>query len=121
MSQTDSTQNVQKITIVGTSSSTTRAGVRDIVERSVDVTLVREKFEQFMQNLKEILKVEVPHAGSFVLDEVSFSAEITVNGDFKLLGVGAGVETSGGVTFTLRHNEHNQGITGEQAKGNGQA
>ena len=108
MSDTDPTQNVQKITIVGTSSGTTRGPVRDIVEKAVDVTQVRAKFEQFLQNLKGILDVEVPHVGSFVLDEVSFSAEVSVNGDFKLLGVGAGVDAKGGVIFTLRHNQQNQ-------------
>ena len=121
MSETDSTQNVQKITIVGTSSSTTRGPVRDIVERAVDVTQVRANFEQFLQNLKGILDVEVPHVGAFVLDEVSFSAEVSVNGDFKLLGIGAGVDAKGGVIFTLRHNQQNQGVTGEQVRGGGQA
>jgi hypothetical protein len=96
------------ITIVGTSSGATRSPVRDIVERAVDVTQVRKNFEHFLQNLKEIIDVEVLHVGTFVLDEVSFSAEISVSGDFKLLGVGTGIDAQGGVTFTLRQKQQNQ-------------
>lgn len=108
MSDTGTTQTSQKITIVGTSSSATRGPVRDIVERTVDVTQVRANFERFLQNLKEIIDVEVPRVGTFVLDEVSFSAEISVSGDFKLLGVGTGIDAQGGVTFTLRQKQQNQ-------------
>ncbi len=108
MSDTGTTQTSQKITIVGTSSGATRGPVRDIVERTVDVTQVRANFERFLQNLKEIINVEVPHVGTFVLDEVSFSAEISVSGDFKLLGVGTGIDAQGGVTFTLRQKQQNQ-------------
>jgi len=108
MSDTGTTQNVQKITIVGTSSGATRGPVRDLMEKTVDVTKVRANFEQFLRNLKGIVEVEVPHVGSFVLDEISFSAEVSVNGDFKLLGVGAGVDAKGGVIFTLRHNQQAQ-------------
>jgi hypothetical protein len=40
--------------------------------------------------------------GDFVLDEVSFSAEIGSDGEFKLVGTGIGISASSGVTFTLR-------------------
>src|SRR5712692_5780357 len=108
MNDENTTQSDQKITIVGTVSGASRDSTRDIVERVVDVTHVRENFERFLQSLKEILDVEVPHVRNFELDEVAFSAEITASGDFKLLGVGVGVEANGGVTFTLRRKQQNQ-------------
>ncbi len=106
MSDTNTTQPTQKIAIVGTLSAT--RGVRDIVEREIDVTQVRASFEQFLQSLKEIIDVGVPQVGAFKLDEVTFSAEITANGDFKLLGAGVGFEAKGGVIFTLRLKEPNR-------------
>jgi hypothetical protein len=98
----ETTQTSQKITIVGTVSGASRDSTRDIVERATDVVHVRENFERFLRSLKEILDVEVPHIGAFELDEVAFSAEISASGDFKLLGVGVGIEANGGVIFTLR-------------------
>jgi hypothetical protein len=35
------------------------------------------------------------------LEEVEFSAEVSADGEFKLLGTGIGVEAKGGVKFTL--------------------
>ncbi len=105
MNSTNAPQSNQKIAIVGSLGGTTRTPGRDIVEREIDLTHVRAKFEQFLQNLEAIVDVGVPHVGPFELEEVTFSAEITANGDFKLLGVGVGVETKGGVTFTLRQRD----------------
>jgi len=102
MNDESTSQPSQKITIVGTVSGASRDSTRDIVERAADVTHVRENFERFLNSLKEIIDVEVPHVRSFELDEVAFSAEISASGDFKLLGVGVGVQANGGVTFTLR-------------------
>ena len=50
----------------------------------------------------EIVNVKVPTIGDFELDQVQFTAEITADGDFKLLGTGVGIEAKSGVTFTLR-------------------
>ena len=74
----------------------------NIVERPVEVLKVRDNFHRFLSSLKSIVDVDVPAVGQFELDEVQFSAEISANGEFKLMGTGAGVQATSGVTFTLR-------------------
>ncbi|UCH93807.1 MAG: hypothetical protein JSV88_26555 [Candidatus Aminicenantes bacterium] len=91
-----------QITIVGPISGNTRALKRDIIEDVVDVSHLRESFSGFMTSLREIVGIDVPSTGSYELEEIQFSAEISANGDFKLLGTGVGLEAKGGVTFTLK-------------------
>lgn len=92
------------ITVVGTSSSKLRdgSGDRKITEQTLKVTQVREGFSRFLAGLREIIDVQVPVVGDFELEEVQFTAEISANGEFKLLGSGVGVDAKSGVTFTLR-------------------
>jgi hypothetical protein len=96
----------EQIWIVGPMASDARAtrsiARRDIVEKPVETLRVRNNFHRFLQSLKSIVDVDVPAVGQFELDEVQFSAEISANGEFKLLGTGAGVQATSGVTFTLR-------------------
>ncbi len=92
----------KQITIVGPVSGNTRSLKRDIIEDIVDVSYLRVSFSKFMNNLQEIVGVEVPSAGTYELDQIQFSAEISAKGDFKLLGTGVGLEGKGGVTFTLK-------------------
>src|SRR3954451_3230444 len=92
----------RKITIVGTVSGGVRGDTRDVVERTIDVSQVKRGFENFLENLRAIIAVDVPSVGAFELAEVQFSAEISANGDFKLLGTGVGIEARSGVTFTLK-------------------
>ena len=92
----------EQITIVGAVSGQSRDRKRDVVERTVDVAHVRRSFEGFLANLRDIIDVQVPSVGAFRLDEVQFTAEISANGDFKLIGTGVGVEARSGVSFTLR-------------------
>jgi hypothetical protein len=91
-----------QMAIVGTLPGMTRDRRREVVERTVDVAHVRRSFESFLANLRSIIDVDLPRAGEFELDEVQFSAEISANGDFKLLGTGVGLEAKSGVLFTLR-------------------
>ncbi|MUG95770.1 hypothetical protein F7734_26805 [Scytonema sp. UIC 10036] len=99
------------ITIVGTTSNELRADERSVTEQTLKVTDVREGFSRFLAGLKEIISVEVPFVGEFELDEVEFTAEISANGEFKLLGTGVGIEGKSGVTFTLRRKSKKNTIT----------
>lgn len=104
MSNNETNQTTQKIIIVGTKSgAATRGPEQNIIEKAVDVKQIKDSFNRFLQNLEGIIDIEVPHVGSFELEEVSFTAEITANGDFKLIGVGFGIEAKGGVNFKLKH------------------
>lgn len=103
-------ESEQQVTIVGTVSDQARVrGRRDIVERSVDVSKLKDRFNNFVESLRGILDVEVPALGNFELSEIQFSAEISANGEFKLLGTGVGLEASSGVTFTLRRTRESDG------------
>jgi hypothetical protein len=99
-------QESEQIWVVGPVAGDSRASRsiarRDVVERPVDVLKVRDNFHRFLSSLKSIVDVDVPAVGQFELDEVQFSAEISANGEFKLMGTGAGVQAANGVTFTLR-------------------
>jgi hypothetical protein len=88
--------------MAGDARATRSIARRDIVEKPVDTLQVRTNFHRFLQSLESIVDVEVPVVGQFELEEVQFSAEISANGEFKLLGTGAGVQATSGVTFTLR-------------------
>ena len=102
MSDEKPSKTKQEITIVGVQSGGTRASRRDIVERTVDVSQVRENFVRFLQGLETLLSDAVPSIGAYELDAVEFTAEISASGDFKLLGAGVGLEATSGVTFTMR-------------------
>jgi hypothetical protein len=96
--------------MAGDARTTRSIARRDIVEKPVETLQVRTNFQRFLQSLKSIVDVEVPAVGPFELDEVQFSAEISANGEFKLLGTGAGVQATSGVTFTLRRKVQPAGV-----------
>jgi hypothetical protein len=90
------------ITIIGPAGGESRGrSSRDLIEKSVDPDTVRLGYERFLVALQAIVNVPPP-AANFVLEEVEFSAEVSADGEFKLLGTGIGVEAKGGVKFTLR-------------------
>lgn len=95
-------KNASSITIVGPASGASRSRTaRDLIEKSIDPDTVRIGYERFLMALQVIVNVPPPVA-SFVLQEVEFSAEVSADGEFKLLGSGVGLEAKGGVKFTLR-------------------
>ena len=102
MNNDKAARSKELITIIGPSAGQTRRRERDILERTLEVDKVRESFVYFLNGLKKIIDVKVPAVGDFELDEFQFRAEITADGDFKLLGTGIGIEATSGVTFTLR-------------------
>ncbi len=102
MNETEQPESKRTLAIVGTLGGKARSAKRDIVEKTVNVDHIRRSFSRFLESLNELIDVEVPVVGDFELQEVQFRAEISADGDFKLLGAGVGIEASSGVTFTLR-------------------
>ena len=104
------TQNKATVTVVTTTESKMRGGmrgpeeqVRKLVEKSIPLDKLQQNFVSFLNGLQQIfLEVGQSKVGDFMLDEVSFSAEIGADGEFKLMGTGIGISSSSGVTFTLR-------------------
>ena len=86
-----------------------------LVSRVVDISELREQYRKFMSSLKSIIDVEGGDAGPFQLNEIQFNAEITGNGEFKLLGTGVGVEAKSAVTFVLQRDRAEQQTTVEQS------
>ncbi|MGB0092495.1 MAG: hypothetical protein WBP81_08175 [Solirubrobacteraceae bacterium] len=72
------------------------------MESSVTLDSLQSNLQRFVGALGEVLAAGQASAGQFELNEVSFSAEIGANGEFKLLGTGVGVSGSSAVTFTWR-------------------
>ncbi|HSH77370.1 MAG TPA: hypothetical protein VLA19_02420 [Herpetosiphonaceae bacterium] len=73
-----------------------------LVTKALDVGVLREHFQSFMQQLQSIIAINDEHVGPFRLNEIQFSAEITGNGEFRLLGTGVSVEASSAITFVLQ-------------------
>jgi len=97
------TMQERKITVIGPSDGVARSrGHRDIIEQEINVTQLSKNYLIFVESLSEVVDVDAPSVRGFELDEIQFSAEITANGEFKLMGTGVGVEAKGGVTFTLK-------------------
>ena len=73
-----------------------------LVNRTVGVDQLRERFDDFMAKLQTIVRAEAAETDTFQLAEVQFAAEISAEGEFKLMGTGVGVAASSCVTFVLQ-------------------
>lgn len=78
-----------------------RDDTRKVVEEGVPVENLQRGFKNFMDAISQIVQAGYSTVGDYTLDEISFSAEVGAEGEFKLLGTGVGVSGSAGVTFTL--------------------
>jgi len=104
-------QNEPTLTVVTTKPSKLR-GAREeaqkLLEQSIPIDKLKQSFAQFLNGLHQIVEVQESQTGEFVLEEITFSAEIGAEGDFKLLGTGVGVSATSGVSFTLRRQREAQ-------------
>jgi hypothetical protein len=73
-----------------------------IVEEGIPLDKLQQGFARFMNGLQQIVTFHQGRVGDFELDEITFSAEIGADGEFKLLGTGVGLRATSGVSFTLR-------------------
>jgi hypothetical protein len=97
------TINESTIELVARPSDDVSRGDRFIlVSRALKVDVLKERFDDFMNKLQAIVHTADEQAGVFQLAEIQFSAEITADGEFKLMGTGVGVEAKSGVTFVLK-------------------
>ncbi len=93
------------ITFVGAEETATSRGGSELsrVTEKISVDALREKFTQFMQSLEAAFAVDELQTahGAFQLSEIQFSAEMSAEGEFKLLGTGVGVAAGASLTFVL--------------------
>lgn len=94
------------ITFVGADDTRTSRGPAEPkrVTDKITVGELNAKFGEFMRSLQAAFDVGdlQTSAGQFHLDEIQFSAELSAEGDFKLLGTGVGVSATAGLTFVLK-------------------
>lgn len=74
---------------------------RRTVEKTIPVANVTTGFTNFLEQVQQMLTVNSPTLGEFQLEEVSFAAEVSPDGQFRLVGTGA-AEVAGGFRFTLK-------------------
>ncbi len=87
------------------SRSRSRNDTVELVSERIKISDLRNHFKAFMANLQAMIDVEYPDDLPFELKEIQFGAEITADGEFKLLGTGVGIEVSSAVTFVLQRRE----------------
>lgn len=80
-------------------------GVSDLITATIDVGQLQEKFRAFLTSLQKVVDWDREHIGGFQLDKIEFSIEITAEGDFKLLGVGTSIGTTGAIKFVMKRQE----------------
>lgn len=101
-------ENTPQLIVVRTTQtqSTTMRGVKEearrLIEDGIPVDKLQQGYARFMDGVRAIISSGNSEVGQFNLEEVSFSAEIGAEGEFKLLGTGVGVSASSGITFVLR-------------------
>jgi hypothetical protein len=78
-----------------------RRGAEELVEEAVSVDKLRQKLGEFLRTIQEMLAEDQPATGAFQLNQIQFSAEISADGEFKLLGTGVGISTGSTITFVL--------------------
>jgi hypothetical protein len=101
------TQKKTMLTVVTTTTPKTgtrgpEEQVRKLVEQGIPLETLRENFTQFLESLHQIVSIKEGRVGDFSLDEVTFNVEISVEGEFKLLGSGVGMTAGSGISFTMR-------------------
>jgi hypothetical protein len=98
-------QAESKLVVVTTKSSGMRDAsdqARRLIEQGIPLDKLHHNFARFLDGLRQIVSIEQGRVGNFVLDEITFNAEISADGEFKLVGTGVGVSATSGVSFTLR-------------------
>lgn len=69
-----------------------------LYERRVPTSELKERISEFLRKMGDVV-ADAPHAfGAYELHEIEFSAEVTLSGDIKLLGV----EGKAGIKFLIR-------------------
>ncbi len=98
-----------KLTVVTSSPRSTDKGMRttqeragQLMDRGIPLDKLHQNYSQFLDSMRAIFAKDADRVGDFSLEEITFSAEIGANGEFKLLGTGVGITANSGVTFTLR-------------------
>jgi len=69
---------------------------------NVTVSVLKKNMDMFLNQVREILANESAKIGSFDIDEVEISAQITTDGKVALFGSGVSVGGSGGIKFILK-------------------
>ena len=73
----------------------------DLFSREIDVQVLADRVSVFVSQLDLILASVPESSHGFVLSEFTVSAEISGEGDLRILGSGIKTGLKGGLTFTF--------------------
>lgn len=99
MNETPTSNTIQVVTFENEDLS---RGPSDLITASLDVARLRDHLRALVAQLHEMVTWDHPAGSGFRLEEVEFSAEITAEGEFKLMGVGATAGAKGAIKFVLK-------------------
>lgn len=103
-------ENGNQITVVTYADEDLSRGPKDLISVALNVTSLHIRFREFLEDLYEIIGKDEDSDSPFQLEEIEFSAEITAEGDFKLLGVGASASTTGAIKFVHKRVKEDSGM-----------
>ena len=81
------------------------ARIRKGLVKAIDLSVLKDNMGTFFQQLKEILDTGKDRIGSFRVDRVEVSAQVTGEGKVCLMGSGAGIGIGGGIKFVLHRED----------------
>lgn len=93
---------IQVVTLEGEHES---RGVPDIITRALDVEQLHAQLTAFIAKLHDLVTFEEKRESNFRLETVEFSAEISAEGEFKLMGVGGSAGATGTIKFVMKRKE----------------
>src|SRR5438105_4356702 len=74
---------------------------REEVEKTIPLAQLKQGLDAFVQQLGNMVAIQQGALGDFLLEEVTFTAQVSPDGQFKLLG-NQSENCAGGVQFVLR-------------------
>jgi hypothetical protein len=94
-----------KILVVISESEHESRGVQDLVTRAIDVEKLHAQLTTFIDKLQKIVTFEEKSGSNFRLEGIEFSAEISAEGEFKLMGVGGSASATSTIKFVMKRKE----------------
>ena len=95
----DSKNTIQVVTLEGEHES---RGAPEWVTRALDLDQLHAQMMAFIIKLHDLVTFEERRESDFRLETVEFSAEISAEGEFKLMGVGGSAGATGTIKFVMK-------------------
>lgn len=98
----------EEIWVVTTDSWDDRApGDRLVTQTKLNAKRLSSNINMFLEQLNNILENAPEKIGNFQFEEFELHAEISTEGELKVLGTGVGIGGTGGLKFVFRRSSNN--------------